>query len=100
MIEAIGYDPEADVENTPDSVFCAHGAGYIVKWNEVPDHMHVESGFASDEPEEEEILEPVIVRLCQRIIQFVWFMERRQGNRAIFNRTFGSKGGRRHIVVS
>ena len=36
------YDPEADLPNTPDSVFCAHGAGYTVKWYDVRDHMHVE----------------------------------------------------------
>lgn len=35
------YDPEADVENTPDSVFCAHGAGYPVKWYKVPEFMHL-----------------------------------------------------------
>jgi len=43
VVEAIGYDPEADVENTPDSVFCAHGAGFNVKWNEVPNYMHIAS---------------------------------------------------------
>ena len=36
------YDPEADLENTPDSVFCAHGAGYPVKWYKVPEFAHVE----------------------------------------------------------
>jgi len=39
----LGYDPEADVENTPDSVFCAHGAGFTVKWNRVAEYMHLES---------------------------------------------------------
>ncbi len=38
-----GYDPEADPFNSPDSVFCAHGSGYIVPWYEVKDFMHVES---------------------------------------------------------
>ena len=37
------YDPEADLDNTPDSVFCAHGAGFTVKWNQVPQYMHLES---------------------------------------------------------
>jgi len=36
------YDPCADLANTPDSVFCSHGAGYTVKWHEVPEHAHVE----------------------------------------------------------
>ena len=43
VIERIGYDPLQDVANTPDSVFCAHGAGFVVSWDEVADHMHVES---------------------------------------------------------
>lgn len=43
VIAAIGYDAEADVENTADSVFCSHGAGFNVKWNEVCDYMHLES---------------------------------------------------------
>ena len=35
VLAEIGYDPESDLENTPDSVFCGHGAGFTVKWNEV-----------------------------------------------------------------
>lgn len=42
VIAEAGYDPEADPPNTPDSVFCSHGAGYTVKWHEVPEHAHVE----------------------------------------------------------
>lgn len=42
VIEEARYDPEADLPNTPDSVFCSHGAGYTVKWHEVPEHAHVE----------------------------------------------------------
>ena len=48
VIAELGYDPEADVENTPDSVFCAHGAGFKVKWNEVKDHKHQESGLKEE----------------------------------------------------
>ena len=48
VVAEIGYDPEADLENTPDSVFCAHGAGFTVKWNEVKDHMHLESGLKEE----------------------------------------------------
>ncbi|MBR2500255.1 MAG: TetM/TetW/TetO/TetS family tetracycline resistance ribosomal protection protein [Clostridia bacterium] len=43
IIESIGYIAEEDTENTPDSVFCSHGAGFHVKWNEVFNHMHLES---------------------------------------------------------
>ena len=42
VIEAAAYDPEADLANTPDSVFCSHGAGYTVKWHEVASHAHVQ----------------------------------------------------------
>ena len=45
VVEKLAYDPEADLENTPDSVFCAHGAGFNVKWNQVKDYMHLESGL-------------------------------------------------------
>ena len=50
VVEQIGYDPEADTENTPDSVFCAHGAGFQVKWDKVKDYMHLESGLAKEAP--------------------------------------------------
>ena len=43
MIAQIGYDADQDVENPTGSVFCAHGAGLLVPWNQVKDHMHVES---------------------------------------------------------
>ena len=42
VIAAIGYEPEADLDHTPDSVFCAHGAGFVVPWREVYDYMHLE----------------------------------------------------------
>ena len=45
VVSRFAYDPERDVDNPPDSVFCSHGAGVIVKWNEVRDHMHVDSGL-------------------------------------------------------
>lgn len=47
VIEEYGYNPEADLENTPDSVFCAHGGGFAVKWNKVPEYMHIESCLKS-----------------------------------------------------
>ncbi len=45
IVAQTGYDPERDVENSPDSVFCSHGAGVNVKWYQVRDHMHVDSGL-------------------------------------------------------
>lgn len=41
VVDAAGYDPVADLANTPDSVFCSHGAGYNVAWSEVPGQAHV-----------------------------------------------------------
>lgn len=41
VIEFIGYDADSDTENSADSVFCSHGAGYLVKWDDVPNHMHL-----------------------------------------------------------
>lgn len=43
VVAATGYEPERDLEHTPDSVFCAHGAGFVVPWNEVPNYMHLPS---------------------------------------------------------
>ena len=43
VVADCGYDPEADLENPTGSVFCAHGAGFVVPWNEVKDYMQVES---------------------------------------------------------
>ena len=54
VIEAAGYKPEHDLENPADSVFCAHGAGFVVPWDQVRSHMHVDSGWgkaARPEPE-------------------------------------------------
>ncbi len=48
VIEERHYDPEADLRNPTSSVFCAHGAGFVVPWNQVKDYMHVESCFAGD----------------------------------------------------
>ena len=55
VVEAIAYDPEGDLENTPDSVFCSHGAGFTVKWNKVPEYMHLESGLKK-EPAQPELI--------------------------------------------
>ena len=43
VMEAYGYNPERDLENPTGSVFCAHGAGFTVPWNEVPEYMHIEN---------------------------------------------------------
>ena len=57
MIAASGYDPDRDLENPCDSVFCSHGAGYNVSWDQVPEHMHIESVLKSKEslPEDDDL---------------------------------------------
>ena len=52
VIAAADYDPEADLENTPDSVFCAHGGGFPVKWNRVAEYMHLPG--CMEKPRDEE----------------------------------------------
>jgi len=55
VVEAMGYYPEADIENTADSVFCSHGAGFVVPWNEVINYMHLPYfGDTKEEESEEE----------------------------------------------
>ena len=43
VVAALAYDPAADLENTPDSVFCSHGAGITIPWEQVEENMHLES---------------------------------------------------------
>lgn len=54
VIASFGYDPETDIDNIADSVFCSHGAGTAVKWNEVPQYMHLPSVLAPVRVEEAE----------------------------------------------
>ena len=46
IISLINYDADSDIDNPSSSVFCEHGAGYVVPWNEVKEHMHLESCFS------------------------------------------------------
>ena len=52
VIEQIGYDSERDIDNPTGSVFCAHGAGFLVKWDEVPEYMHIKEDFLLEESDE------------------------------------------------
>lgn len=54
VLTAIGYDSERDLENPTGSVFCAHGAGFVVPWDQVEDYMHLESVFKPKEEESEQ----------------------------------------------
>ncbi len=53
IIEAAGYDPEADTDHPPGSIFCSHGAGFYVPWNEVFQYMHIESQLKKRREQEE-----------------------------------------------
>lgn len=55
VIKTIGYDADRDIENPSDSIFCAHGAGYAVAWQEAGKRMHVSSGFVLEKEETESV---------------------------------------------
>lgn len=83
IVEEYAYDPTADLENTPDSVFCEHGAGVNVKWNEVPQWMHLPSALtAAPKQSEEEVWNERAARYCARMATDQELME-------IFERTYG-----------
>ena len=46
-----GYDPESDMDNSPHSVFCAHGAGFVVNWREVEQYKHLDAGISLSQNE-------------------------------------------------
>ena len=85
VVAAMGYDPERDVENPPGSVFCAHGAGYNVKWDEVKAHAHVDSGLRLGEEPPEEESAPV----RPRPQSYAGSLEQDKELQAIFERTYG-----------
>ncbi len=59
VVDAIGYDAERDTENPADSVFCAHGSGFIVPWAQVPEYAHVQSGVVPEPEEDTRAFEPI-----------------------------------------
>ena len=59
LVSEMGYEPERDEENPADSVFCSHGAGINIRWNEVPQYMHLESVL---KPKKEEVPSPAVPR--------------------------------------
>ena len=81
---AIGYDAERDTENTADSVFCSHGAGYVVHWDEVRAHAHLDTSRVLAQPEEE--AEPASVPHSG--VRSPGF-ENDSELRALFERTYG-----------
>ncbi len=83
VISEIGYQWEGDTENTPDSVFCSHGAGFVVKWDQVRDYMHIDTGFYK---KDDHISEEKITEKASRYVETVYNDEELL---AIFERTYG-----------
>ena len=58
VVKEVEYDSERDLDNPTGSVFCAHGAGFVVKWDEVENYMHLQSTLESKESLDEELIFP------------------------------------------
>ena len=87
IVEAVGYDPEADLENPTGSVFCAHGAGFVVNWDQVEDYMHVESGWNAPAGQETKPAKPVTAKNWKEENEKYWATEKELEE--IFERTYG-----------
>ena len=84
VIAAIGYEPERDLDNPADSVFCAHGAGFVVPWDQVRSHMHVDSGWGKSTRPEQEAAVPQ-----RRAMAYRATLEEDAELLKIFERTYG-----------
>ena len=87
VVEAIGYDADADTENSADSVFCSHGAGVLVPWYEVEQHMHLESGLRPAVRVEDP--EPVSAAPSASV-SYRGTLEEDKELQAIYERTYGA----------
>ncbi len=91
IIADIDYDCDSDLENSADSVFCSHGAGFVVKWDEVPSHAHV-SGRRERQEDDNGITVQQVNSYRQRMADDKELME-------IFERTYGKiKRDERHAM--
>ena len=87
VVEAVGYDPEADLENPTGSVFCAHGAGFVVNWDRVEDYMHVESGWNAPAGQETKSEKPVTAKNWKE--ENEKYLATEKELEEIFERTYG-----------
>lgn len=87
VVEAVGYDPEADLENPTGSVFCAHGAGFVVNWDRVEDYMHVESGWNAPAGQETKPEKPVTAKNWKE--ENEKYLATEKELEEIFERTYG-----------
>ena len=85
VIARLGYDPDSDLENTADSVFCSHGAGFVVKWNEVAAHQHLVSPLSLHRKEEE----PSPTPTPRRRSSYADAVAQDKELQAIFEQTYG-----------
>ena len=87
VVEAVGYDPEADLENPTGSVFCAHGAGFVVNWDRVEEYMHVESGRNAPAGQETKSEKPVTAKNWKE--ENEKYLATEKELEEIFERTYG-----------
>ena len=87
VVEAVGYDPEADLENPTGSVFCAHGAGFVVNWDQVEEYMHVESGWNAPAGQETKPEKPVTAKNWKE--ENEKYLATEKELEEIFERTYG-----------
>ena len=80
IVDKAGYDPQADLENSPDSIFCAHGAGFPVPWDQVPRYMHLPSVL--EIPKEEPPMRDLAAEYCAIVATDKELQQ-------IFERTYG-----------
>ena len=85
-MEQIGYDPDRDTDNPADSVFCSHGAGVTVKWDQVREHMHLDSGWR---PPEERRKEDQHQSVPRPTMSYADSAKMERELEAIFTRTYG-----------
>ena len=86
VMEQIGYDPDRDTGNPADSVFCSHGAGVTVKWDQVREHMHLDSGWR---PPEERRKEDQHQSVPRPTMSYADSAKMERELEAIFTRTYG-----------
>lgn len=93
VIEEIGYDSERDVDNPTGSVFCAHGVGFLVKWDEVPEYMHIKEDFLAEKPgiEQDEVMAVQMGNHCNYSGGYSFSYDDDPELLTIMEREFGSK---------
>ena len=102
VIEQIGYDSEGDLDNPTGSVFCAHGAGFHVSWDQVPDHMHLEYVWTPEAEKEKSTIEAKkgqgSVQSGRVLSSFSRSVEEDKELEEIFLRTYGKIERKRPIA--